>query len=52
MSKFFKTADRTLSHSLKLFKPSLKKNIGCRKNYFTQRVINIWNSLPQAGCQN
>ena len=48
--KLFRTSDITTTrgHSLKLFKPSLKKNIGCGKNVFTQRVINIWNSLPQA----
>ncbi len=48
--KFFKLVDRssnTRGHSLKLYKPSLKKNLNCRKNYFTQRVINVWNSLPQ-----
>ena len=32
-------------HSLKLFKSFSKKL--CRKNFFSQRVINDWNSLPQ-----
>ena len=36
----------TRGHPMKLFKPALKKNLNCRKYFFTQRVINHWNELP------
>jgi len=32
-------------HSLKLYKPTVRLNI--RKNFFSQRVIDHWNKLPQ-----
>ena len=34
----------TRGHNQKLIKPRANKDI--RKNYFTNRVINNWNSLP------
>ena len=30
----------------RLYKPGLKKNLNCRKNFFTVRMIDLWNSLP------
>ena len=38
------TSERTRGNSLKLEKQRFQKEI--RKNYFSLRVINIWNSLP------
>ena len=38
---------RTRGHSLKLFKPLLEKGLLCHANFFSCRVINDWNSLPQ-----
>ena len=38
------TSERTRGNSLKLVKQRFKKEI--RKNYFSLRVTNIWNSLP------
>ena len=32
-------------HSLKLFKPQCKTNV--RQNFFSQRMIDMWNSLPE-----
>ena len=48
-STFFKLAEdtKTRGHSLKLFKPTLVKNLNCRSQFFSQRVINDWNSLPR-----
>ena len=37
--------DKTRGHSFKLVKKGSKGDI--RKNFFTQRVVNSWNSLPQ-----
>ena len=42
-SDFFTKARATHStrgHPLKLFKPALTKNLNCRRNFFTMRVIN------------
>ena len=36
----------TRGHPMKLFKPALNKNLNCRKQFFTMRVINHWNGLP------
>ena len=53
-SKFFQLTDsnsRRRGHplSLKIYKKSsLKKNLGCRKHFFSQRVVNSWNALPEA----
>ena len=41
------TEERTRGHNLKLFKPSMSKGLLIRKNFFSIRVINSWNSLPQ-----
>ena len=41
------TTDKTRDHNLKLFKPSLKKGLLIHKNFFSVRVINVWNDLPQ-----
>jgi len=45
---FFNLADssrHTRGHSLKLYKRHCRLDV--RKFFFTQRVVNIWNSLPQ-----
>jgi hypothetical protein len=34
----------TRGHELKLFKPSCR--LDCRKYAFSNRIINMWNSLP------
>jgi len=39
------TDSRTRGHSLKLVKS--RSNIDIRKNFFSQRVVNGWNSLPE-----
>ena len=45
-SFFFKKSNTSLrGHSEKLYKEACKLNI--RKNYFSQRVVDIWNKLPQ-----
>ena len=46
--KFFQMSEveATRGHNKKLYKPSLKKNLACRKNFYSQRVINSWNVLP------
>ena len=48
-NKFFKiaTVTETRGHDLKLFKPRLQKSLRWRQDFFSQRVINSWNSLPQ-----
>jgi hypothetical protein len=45
--QFFKLAEvRSLrGHSLKLFKE--RSRLEVRKNFFSQRIVNQWNSLPQ-----
>ena len=43
---YFQKPFRThIGHSLKLFKPQCKTNV--RQNFFSQRVIDMWNSLPE-----
>ena len=46
-NKFFKINPRNITrgHSLKLNKSRSRRDI--RKNFFSQRVINSWNKLPQ-----
>ena len=46
--KFFKlsTNTKTRGHSKKLLKPRCRLDI--RKNIFSQRIVNDWNSLPQS----
>ena len=47
--KFFKLkgeTSNTRGHALKIYKPTLHKNLNCRKNFFSQRIINDWNNLP------
>ena len=47
-SKFFKLADvtsRLRGHSLKLFKPRCRTTV--RQNFFSLRIVNEWNKLPQ-----
>ena len=48
-AKFFKLTQehRTRGHELKIFKPRLKKGLLLRKNFFSVRVVNAWNSLPR-----
>ena len=47
--KLFKLADSssTRGHNLKLYKPTLKKGLLLRQNFFNISVINSWNDLPQ-----
>ena len=48
-SDFFTLAQSTHAtrgHQMKVYKPALKKNLNCRKYFFTMRVINHWNELP------
>ena len=50
--KFFKRADSDLSsitrgNSQKLYKPRLNKGILQRSNFFSIRVVNSWNKLPE-----
>ena len=40
------TDDRTRGHSMKLYKE--RWDTAIRGHYFSNRVINIWNSLPEA----
>ena len=49
IEKLFQVAtdERTRGHNLKLFKPRLSKGLLIRNNFFSIRVINTWNSLPQ-----
>ena len=35
------------ANSCKLVKPSCKKGLQCRSNFFSHRVINNWNKLPE-----
>jgi len=47
-SKFFELADVTRGlrgHSLKLFKPRCHTTV--RQNFFSLRIVNEWNKLPQ-----
>jgi len=47
-SKFFELADVTSElrgHSLKLFKPRCHTTV--RQNFFSLRIVNEWNKLPQ-----
>ena len=47
-SKFFELADVTSGlrgHSLKLFKPRCRTTV--RQNFFSLRIVNEWNKLPQ-----
>ena len=47
-SKFFELADvasELRGHSLKLFKPRCHTTV--RQNFFSLRIVNEWNKLPQ-----
>ena len=46
--KFFKLADKdnARGHTLKIFKPRMVKGLCCRQEFFSQRVIESWNKLP------
>ena len=46
-SKFFKTPtdSRTRGHSYKVFKERAESSI--RRNFFTCRVVELWNELPE-----
>ena len=46
--KFFKFRDNsnTRGNSMKIYKPRLKRNILQRVNFFSIRVVNTWNELP------
>ena len=37
----------TRGHSFKLFKKQLKKGLNLRKYFFSQRVVDVWNKLPE-----
>ena len=45
-SVFFRKATYTClgGNSMKLYKPGFKKT--CRQNFFSQRIVDDWNSLP------
>ena len=47
--KLFKFSDtsNTRGHTMKLYKPTLKKGLMLRKNFFNIAIINTWNDLPQ-----
>ena len=38
---------RTRGHNFKLFKRQLKKGLNLRKFFFSQRVVDVWNNLPE-----
>ena len=40
----FGTLSKTRGHAYRLYKPQTTKT--ARKNFFVERVINVWNSLP------
>ena len=46
--KFFKFRDNsnTQGNSMKILKPRLKRSILQRVNFFSIRVVNAWNELP------
>jgi len=50
-SRFFQLAEdsRTRGHTLKICKPRCKTDL--RKYFFACKVINRWNSLPEAAIQ-
>ncbi len=43
--KMWYTKSRT--HSKKLYPAKCQNWINCRKNFFSLRVVNIWNALPE-----
>ena len=43
---FRENAD-TRGNSMKVYKPRLKKSILQRVNFFSKRVVNAWNALPE-----
>ena len=48
-SNFFRLTGSTRSmrgHAYKLYKKHV--NLDCRKYFFTNRIVNVWNSLPEA----
>ena len=45
---FQKANSHTRGHSLKLYKPTLQKNLLPRKHFYSIRIINKWNELPEA----
>lgn len=49
--KFFKFSsdqcNKTRGNSMKLYKPRLNKSILQRVNFFSNRVVNSWNALPE-----
>ena len=48
-SDFFmlsQSTSETRGNHCKLFQPALCKNLNCRKYFFTNRVIQTWNLLP------
>ena len=48
-SRFFQISQgsRTRGHDQKIFKPRLSKGLLARKKFFSIRVVNAWNSLPE-----
>ena len=40
---------RTRGHSIRIKGRSFRKEM--RRNFFSQRVVNLWNSLPQKGVE-
>ena len=41
---FSRNMNNTRGHALKLFKPQCSTNV--RRNYFSHRVVDIWNDIP------
>jgi hypothetical protein len=46
---FIKRSDRTRGHSEKLFKE--RSRLDARKYFFSQRVVDAWNRLPETAVQ-
>jgi len=42
----FRSTTKTRGHAYKLFKP----RCSVRSNFFVERVVNVWNSLPSSVC--
>ena len=43
---FARNSSSARGNCCKLFQPALHRNLACRRHYFTNRIIPVWNSLP------